>query len=420
MALGWPPHALSAMPSGKRGDLPITAQRPTRFAKQASLFAWLVLVAPHVAHAQARRFEAPAPSPNPYATPAQRAPQPSPHQSFAPAPAPGAAPGPARTPAPSNTAPSPNVAPTAPNPAPVTFPLDAAIVLNPGATCLDREMLVRRVARWLQRDRIEADLHVFVQGDRTRANAVSFVIDRGQGNRAERRVDDAPADCDQFHSALALSIALAIDATLRGEDGGEVETQLPSDEELLAKPPKAEPPYFRLAFAIFGQATAGLLTSVSGALSGRLDIGFVPWLDLRFGALATQLSNQNFAIAPGTFSIELLAARLDVCLTHTMADGFRMAACAGGMQGGLRTRGHEDSNLSSDSGVGFWMAWVGSVEAQAELLPWLAIAASVDLVVPLARHRIVVTAPDSHMVVDQRKLTAVAVLVGAGPVFRFF
>jgi hypothetical protein len=300
------------------------------------------------------------------------------------------------------------------------FPLDAAIEVNPGATCLDREMLVRRVARWLQRDHIEADLRVIVQGDRTRANAVAFVIDRGQGDRAVRRVDNAPADCDQFHSALALSIALAIDATLRGESAGDADTNLPSDEELLEKPKRPEPPYFRLAFAAFGQATAGLLTSVSGALSGRLDIGLVPWLDLRLGALATALTNQNFARAPGTFSIELLAARLDVCLTHTMASRLRMVACAGGMQGGLRTRGQEDRDLSSDSGVGFWMAWVGGVEAQAELLPWLAIAASVDLVVPLARHRIVVTDPDTHLVVDERKLTAVAVLVGAGPVFRFF
>jgi hypothetical protein len=381
------------------------------------VFAWLVLAAPYAAHAQSSRF-VPAPGANPYSSPpAQRAPLPPPRPAFAPAPSP--APPPARAPAPNNAppAPAPQVAPTQ---ARVTFPLDAAIVVNPGATCLDREMLVRRVARWLQRDRIEADLHVFVQGDRTRANAVSFVIDRGQGNRAERRVDDAPADCDQFHSPLALSIALAIDATLRGESDAAVETQLPSDEELLSKPQRPEPSYFRLAFAVFGQATAGLLTSVSPALSARLDIGFVPWLDLRFGALATTLANQNFPRAPGTFSIELLAARLDVCLAHTMASSLRMAVCGGGMQGGLRTRGHDDSDLASNSGVGFWMAWVGSVEAQAEVLPWLAIAASVDLVVPLARHRIVVTEPGSQAVADERKLTAVAVLVGAGPVFRFF
>ena len=134
------------------------------------------------------------------------------------------------------------------------------------------------------------------------SNAVSFVIDRGQGERAERRVDNGPADCDQFHSALALSIALAIDATLaRREREARQAENLPSDEELLTKPERPEPAYFRLAFGVFGQATAGLLTNVSAALSGRLEIGFIPWLDLRFGGITTALQDQNFPKAPGTF-----------------------------------------------------------------------------------------------------------------------
>jgi hypothetical protein len=262
---------------------------------------------------------------------------------------------------------------------------------------------------------------VVVYGDRTRPNAVSFVIDRGQGDRAERRFDNGPQDCDQFHSALALSIALAIDASIGGEGlGASPNVRLPSDEELLTAPEKPEPPYFRFALGVFGQATAGLLTSVSGALSARVEIGFVPWLDLRLGGMTTMLSGQTFPSAPGSFSVGLTAARLDVCAATTVAGQLRMGVCAGGMVGGLNIRGQEDSDLAGLQEVALWSGLVGGIEAQAELLPWLAIAASVDLVVPTAKHRIVVREANSQAIASERELTPAAVLVGAGPVFRFF
>jgi hypothetical protein len=61
------------------------------------------------------------------------------------------------------------------------------------------------------------------------------------------------------------------------------------------------------------------------------------------------------------------------------------------------------------------------VELQAEITAWFALAVAVDLAVPLKSRGIQVVGPDGgSMVLSERELTAVGVLVGAGPVFRFF
>ena len=301
-------------------------------------------------------------------------------------------------------------------------PLAQAIHLAPGATCLEADVLVRRVmVRWLRRDTIESGLRIEIQGSVSRKNAASFAIVRSNGQRAERRIDDGPVDCDQFHSALALSIALAIDATLSNDTSAPRATSaLPSDEDLLAAPERAEPPYFKLAVGVLGQATAGVLTSVSAALSARVEVGFVRWLDLRASFVGTTLQNQTFATAPGRFEMTLWAGQLDACLAHPVATRLRLALCAGGGAGALRTQGHSDAELAAHADTEPWIALDGSIEAQAELLPWLALVANVDLVVPLAKQRIVVTGTDRTSVAGERELTAVGVLVGFGPVFRVF
>lgn len=321
--------------------------------------------------------------------------------------------------APSAAGPQPSLAqPVAAGPTAVSVrPVAQAIVVEPGATCLDPAKLAGRVARWLQRDLIDARIRIRVQGDTSRENRVSFVIERGGGDRAERSIPDAPEDCDQLHSALALSIALAIDASIGG--GSLPPSELPSDEQLLAKPEKPQPPYFRFAFAMLGHGTAGLLTDTSFAGSGRLELGFFPWLDLRLGALVTRIDSQPLRPAgvDGNFYVNLTAVRVDACAAQTVGGGVRILACTGGIAGALRTRGRNFSADQEESRL--WSAAVAGVEAQALLLSWLAISGSVDMAVPLAKHRIQAVDPQGR-VIGERQLTPIAVLVGGGLVFRVF
>jgi hypothetical protein len=318
---------------------------------------------------------------------------------------------------------APGIAPQVPQPPSPPLSLQAlfdAISVDPGASCLDRAKLVKRVARWLQRDLIDARIRVEVRGDPVRKNYVAFSIDRGGGDRSERTIPDAPEDCDQLHSALALSIALAIDADSANARAAELGSgELPSDEVLLSKPEPSEPPYFRFAVGAFGHATAGVLTDTSAAGSARFELGFVRFLDFRLGALTTQRDGQTLrpAEVDGTFYVNLTLARLDTCAAQVVGESVRMLACVGAIAGALRTRGERFYPVQTQTRL--WSGAVTGIEAQASLLTWLALAASVDLTVPFAKHRI--QALDIHgQVAAERQLTSVGVLVGAGLVFRVF
>jgi hypothetical protein len=295
-------------------------------------------------------------------------------------------------------------------------PLAQAIELDAGATCLEHERLVGRVGRWLERDQVDARIGVRVLGSGREDNAVAFAITLDGQHRAERKISEAPRDCDQLHSALALSIALAIDATLLDAQRG-APVEVPSDDELLSMEPP--PPYFRLALAAVAQATSGLLTDIAPAGSARIELGFVPWLDLRAGVLAAQVGDQRLPGVDGRFEVALIAGRFDACGSYELGQ-LRLLACVGGVVGSFRTRGR-DFSLKSFTQHELFLAFVGGPELQAEITPWLSLAVAVDLAVPLQRREINVLGPDTRPAeVGARELTAVGVLVGAGPVFRFF
>ena len=297
-----------------------------------------------------------------------------------------------------------------------------AIEVEPGATCLAADKLVRRVERWLNDTKVDARISVHVLGDESEPYTVSFSIDRGDGHPpAVRRIDDAPADCDQLHSALALSIALAIDASIPG--GGPGRLDLPDDETLVAPPKQpavqtTESGYPRLAIAVLGQLSTGLLTSELGyGAEARLETSLLPWLDLRLGGLFAVVGDQRVAPVPGTFDASIFAGRADVCGALSPTDGLRLVACATGALGQFRTVGHDYSHSEAETSL--WAAAGGGIEVQAEAQDRLAFLVSVDLLLPFARRTILVLDPAGQMVAT-RELTGAGIVIGVGALFRFF
>lgn len=316
----------------------------------------------------------------------------------------------------------------APAPAPVTatnaavepepafrHSLLTAIDVVPGATCLAADKLVRRVERWLEQTKVDARIRVHVRGDADDARRVTFVIDRGDGQPAERRIDDAPTDCDQLHSALALSIALAIDASLLG--GGPAPELPEDDEELLADPEPAQPAYLRTAIALFGQSSSGLLTDVGLGVGARAEIGFVPWLDLRLGALYASVSDQRVGSGAGRFDVDIWSSRGDVCAAFELIDELRLLLCGSILAGRFRTVGH--GFAPSEQQASLWMAGGAGLEFQVSLVDRLALAAAADLIVPFADRTIVAVDP-TGTTTPSRDLTAAGALIGVGLIFRVF
>jgi hypothetical protein len=304
-----------------------------------------------------------------------------------------------------------------PDPAPVPrHSLLTAIDVRPGATCLAADKLVRRVERWLNQTKVDARIRVLVRGDESDAYKVAFSIDRGDGQApAVRRIDDAPADCEQLHSALALSIALAIDASILG--GGE----LPDDDVLLEEPAQvaAEAPgYLRVALGVLGQLSTGLVTSdLAFGAAGRLELGFVPWLDLRVGVLFASAGGQRVEAIPGSYEASIVGGRADVCGAYEPVAVLRLLACGSVVVGQFGTAGHDYTETAQQDSL--WMAAGGGLEAQALVLDQLALALTADLLIPFARRTIRVL-DTAGMPLAERELTSVGVVIGVGAVFRVF
>lgn len=293
--------------------------------------------------------------------------------------------------------------------------LEQRVEVHPGATCIDRERLLRRIERWLERETVDQDVYVVVRGDERDEYEVVFTVQKGPGTPSERRIADAPEECGQLHAAVALSIALAIDAAIAEAEVPAVE--LPEDEELVAPPEPPAPPYLRVALGLQGQASSSVLTGVALGGTARFELGFVPWLDLRAGVLGGAISHERIGSIEGTFSAELLAGRLDACAVFDAASKARLLACAGALVGRFRTAGQDFSPSRDQSEL--WAAAALGAEVQVETLSWLDIALSVDVVLPTASRTIQAVDTDGEPQ-DARTISKAGVLVGVGPVFQFF
>jgi hypothetical protein len=69
---------------------------------------------------------------------------------------------------------------------------------------------------WLERDRIDADIAVRVQGDAAARALVEFEITRDDVRSSPRRMTDLPESCEALHAAVGLAIAVAIDTSVLG------------------------------------------------------------------------------------------------------------------------------------------------------------------------------------------------------------
>jgi len=309
-------------------------------------------------------------------------------------------------------APGTTAAPAAP--AEQLRPVAEAVTLEPGATCLEAERLTRRIARWLERDQIEQSIRVHVRGDERDSQAVRFSIEAAGGRRAERNLLDAPEDCAQMHAAVALSVAMAIDATLT--DAAAEAVELPEDEELVEPTEPPEPPYHRGAIALLGQLGSGVLPGLSPGAAIRWESGFMPWLDLRVGAFGTHLDEASVGAAPGSFASDVIAGRADVCAVAAL-QRLRLLGCAGAAAGRFRTVGRGYSESETDNSQ--WWAVIAGLEAQIDLGQLVSLAVSVDLVVPTASWHVQVLGPDGRQV-EAIELDPLGAMIGVGPIFRVF
>jgi hypothetical protein len=302
--------------------------------------------------------------------------------------------------------------------APAAISLEQIVSVDPGATCLDRGRLIERVARWLQRTEVTVALQVHVRGDPELPTRVFFSVKTEPGESAERRLDNAPTDCDQLHSAVALSIALAIEATLQRPMGAGEVPEVPDTPPGWQREPPSHPVHLELA--VMGGASVGVLTGASFAGAPRLGISPFSWLELSLVGLFTHLSGETVDEIPGTFESTLLAGGLDACFGGETTQGVGFFMCFGGRFGSFRGKGEafDQADLTSFEP---WWALAGSGQGRFWISSAVAIGTSVEALYALAARDIVVRpAPGVDSPTVTRPVPQLGLSITIGPVFRIF
>jgi hypothetical protein len=213
-----------------------------------------------------------------------------------------------------------------------TIPLERSIEVTPGRTCLEEERLESHVRAWLHGNRVDAGIHVLVQGDAERPDAAEFRIVR-DGTARVRRFDALPTGCEEAHAAMGLAIALAI------------------DQGVLERIATLAPPRPQKT-TLTAQLGFGYEVLPSVSFGGRLgaEHAFLDWLGAGM-ELGAQYSPQNaIAGTRGTFDAALFSLSVRACLGHALSEGFELALCTGASGGLVHAVGTRYTLAESSSG----------------------------------------------------------------------
>lgn len=302
--------------------------------------------------------------------------------------------------------------------------LSQALRVRSGPTCLDEARLETSVERWLERTQIDARIHVLVYGG-PGEHDVRFTVHRDDGTPAERVLRDAPQDCGSLHNAVALSIALAIDATLLDR------FELPDDEDLTEvqrkksllelRLPTSEPHMVQVRLGLAGGVTAGFVTQQAFAARVAVYALLLRWLELRASGLFTRAEDQRLPGVGGQFAAQVWAARGDLCAVVQATRWLTAAGCAGFQAGTFITTSTGFAEDRDGAASALWATGLG-VEARVQVTGWLELAAFADLSLKLSTRTLGVLSEDASPPPpgSTRSLPLAGVMIGLGPVLRVF
>lgn len=294
--------------------------------------------------------------------------------------------------------------------------LSEAVSVDAGASCLDAETLLSQLRVWLKRDRIDDRIAVVVRGDAHSSDVVGFVLERDGEQMAERRFDPAPPRCADLHAALGLAIALAIDASVLADLGIEPAQPEPAPAPAPVDADGAtQAPRLRSSAALLAMGAVAVPASLSVGGALRFELGWVEWLDLRFGAMS--LHAPRTPVVTSSAALTLIAGRVDVCARKAstkVAGRLCVGPTAGTML--VQGRGFEGENLS---GVAPSVGFAVGGDLQFFVSPRVGLSLGLDAFVPVVGPVLTVLSEDRARVVAFQLLPPIGGILGFGPFFRF-
>ncbi|MCA9689196.1 MAG: hypothetical protein KC636_06275 [Myxococcales bacterium] len=327
---------------------------------------------------------------------------------------------------PTATEAEPEVSAAPPRPAP--RPLAGALTVAPGATCVDARQLGIQVQSWLDIDALDPRIDVEVIGDPVREDRLEFRVRLDDEVIAERWFDPAPERCIDLHAVVGLAVAMAIEAAVVEAGRREAQTPEPPAPEQpkpapvrprpkTVAPPTAAPPpepkrRLSIGLGLTGGLLAGVLPGVAGGGSLLLDLSWVPWSELRVGAIAAGRGGVPFA--EGEARMELVAGRVDACFGNFVR-AVRPRICGGLAGGAFLFQGRGFSDHSERGALPAVLAQFG-LGVQIPISSIVALDIAAEGVVSLRRPRLVVV-DQTGATVEQRVLDPGGLAISLGFVF---
>jgi hypothetical protein len=300
-------------------------------------------------------------------------------------------------------------------------PLSEAIEVSEGS-CIARAELLASVEVWLGRSAIDPSIRI--QVEEAEPGKPRFVVLREGRPAAERRFKGGSIPCPDLRAAVALAIALAIDATILQSVMEPVPVPPPPPEpEPKPKPtPKPKPKAPRLAPRprpapepegppVAGEIAAMVLLGVlpvpawGGSVAVIVPVGPIA---LRVAAWAT--ANADVTIGEGEAQVGMLAGEVAACLARDLG-GVHIRGCAGAAGGGwsAQGRGYDVNRATAIP----WIAATASLGAELPVSDAVALVARVHGYAPLARPGLEVSdAADEPVVREEAPPAGLAVSLG--------
>lgn len=197
--------------------------------------------------------------------------------------------------------------------------------------CFDATTLAAHVELWLKRSNLDRHIALEVRGDPQGTEGVTIEIRRDGHSVGTRVFPTFTVPCEDIRTAIAMSAALAIDATEHEAQLAEPAAQQPAAVRRLP-PPRAA----RVATSLEGLALVRVLPTWTAGFAPAIAYSVVPAVALRASLLVT--STSSFALSGGYVDMSAIAGRLDAC-GAVPSGALRLRACAGFIAGRLDTEG---------------------------------------------------------------------------------
>lgn len=242
-----------------------------------------------------------------------------------------------------------------------------ALTVDADDSCLEHDRLAERIVLWLRRGTLDPRLTISVEED-PQVHGVRYEIRSDGDFVSERRFEWTTKDCADRHYVFALSIAMALDATVLQAVSPNPMPPVVEEDEPLKDPPKdppppQEPPFdpvldepvaaepgpsdpeedtprpkTHVRLGARGLFAIGTPTGLGGGAEVALELGWRELIDIDTRLLVTTTGEQSFA--GGRFTSTSVAGRFNVCAGPQLGR-VRPRACTGVLSGVVHAQGRE-------------------------------------------------------------------------------